>query len=264
MAHPTALTNHTTLGRMSPPDGGAVLYVRPLHRVMDFDAVVFDLDNTLCRRTGDVDAAYRRAFDRVGAEPFGAPEELWATLDGPPDPDDRVGYLGAGVARVAAHHGRSELDPVALAGALLEEIDNSEVELRPGAERALEAARRVGPVGILTNGPEHRQRIKIDALGLETAVDSIVYAGDLPRRKPHVDPFESTLAALDVSADRTLYVGDSLAYDVAGAHNAGLQAAWLRDDGDTGEYDPEYVLDSPADLESVLDSQADFDGGLDE
>jgi putative hydrolase of the HAD superfamily len=231
---------------------------------MDFDAVVFDLDNTLCRRTGDVDAAYRRAFDRVGAEPFGAPEELWATLDGPPDPDDRVGYLGAGVARVAAHHGRSELDPVALAGALLEEIDNSEVELRPGAERALEAARRVGPVGILTNGPEHRQRIKIDALGLETAVDSIVYAGDLPRRKPHVDPFESTLAALDVSADRTLYVGDSLAYDVAGAHNAGLQAAWLRDDGDTGEYDPEYVLDSPADLESVLDSQADFDGGLDE
>ena len=231
---------------------------------MDFDAVVFDLDNTLCRRTGDVDAAYRRAFDHVGAEPFGAPKELWAALDGPPDPDDRAGYLGAGVARVAAHHGRSEVDPVALAGALLEEIDNSEVELRTGAERALEAARQLGPVGILTNGPEHRQRVKIDALGLETAVDSIVYAGDLHRRKPHVDPFESILAALDVSADRTLYVGDSLAYDVAGAHNAGLKAAWLRDDGDTGEYDPEYVLDSPADLESVLDSEADFDGGLDE
>jgi putative hydrolase of the HAD superfamily len=232
--------------------------------MMDLDAVVFDLDNTLCRRTGDVGAAYRRAFDRVGAEPFGAPEELWAALDGPPDPDDRVGHLGAGIARVAAQHGRSEVDPVALAAALLEEIDNSKIELRAGAERALEAARRVGPVGILTNGPEHRQRVKIDALGLEPAVESIVYAGDLPRRKPHVDPFESILRALDVSADRTLYVGDSLAYDVAGAHNAGLRAAWLRDDGDVGEYNPEYVLDSPADLESVLDSQADFDGGPDE
>jgi len=202
-------------------------------------------------------STYRRAFDRVGAEPFGAPEELWAALDGPPDPDDRVGHLGAGIARVAAQHGRSAVDPVALAAALLEEIDNSKVELRAGADRALDAARRVGPVGILTNGPEHRQRVKIDALGLEPVVESI----DLPRRKPHVDPFESILRTLEVSADRTLYVGDSLPYDVAGAHNAGLRAAWLRDDGDVGEYNPEYVLDSPADLESVLDSQADVGGG---
>jgi len=219
---------------------------------MKFDAVVFDLDNTLCRRTGDVDAAYRRAFDRVGAEPFGAPEELWAALEGPPDPVDRTGYLGAGFARVAARHGRSEVDPVALAAALLQEIDNTDVAFLPGAERALEVAREVGPVGILTNGPERRQRTKIDALGLRTAVDTIVYAGDLPRRKPHVDPFESVLSDLGVVADRALYVGDSLAYDVAGAHNTGLDAAWLRGDDDDGGYRPEYVLDSLADLEDVL------------
>jgi HAD superfamily hydrolase (TIGR01549 family) len=220
---------------------------------MTFDAVVFDLDNTLCRRTGDIDAAYGRAFDRVSADPFGAPEELWTALDGSPDPDDRAGYLGAGVARVAARHGRSEVDPVAVAAALLEEIDNSDVELLPGAERVLDAARRLGPVGILTNGPERRQRTKIEALGLEAMVDAIVYAGDLPRRKPHVDPFEEILTDLGVAADRTLYVGDSLAYDVAGAHNAGLRAAWLRSDDDTGEYDPEYVLDSLTDLEDVLE-----------
>jgi len=219
---------------------------------MTFEAVVFDLDNTLCRRTGDVDAAYRRAFDRVGADPFGAPEELWAALDGPPDPADRTGYLGAGFARVAARHGRSEVDPVALAAALLEEIDNTDVELLPGAERALELAREMGRVGILTNGPERRQRTKIDALGLRSRVDAIVYAGDLPRRKPHVDPFEAILADLDVPANRTLYVGDSLAYDVAGAHNAGLDVAWLRGDDDAGEYHPEYVLDSLTDLEDVL------------
>jgi putative hydrolase of the HAD superfamily len=219
---------------------------------MTFDAVVFDLDNTLCRRTGDVDAAYRRAFDRVGADPFGEPEELWAALDGPPDPGDRAGYLGAGFARVAARHGRSDVDPVAVAAALLDEIDNTEVELLPGAERALDAARALGPVGILTNGPERRQRTKIRALGLEPTVDAIVYAGDLSRRKPHVDPFEAILTDLGVAADRTLYVGDSLAYDVAGAHNAGLRAAWLRGDDDPGAYDPEYVLDSMTGLVDVL------------
>ena len=219
---------------------------------MTLDAVVFDLDNTLCRRTGDIDAAYRRAFDRVDADPFGAPEELWDALDGPPDPDDRVGYLGAGFARVAARHGRSEVDPVAVAAALLDEIDNSEVELLPGAERALDAARALGPVGILTNGPERRQRTKIEALDLEATVDAVVYAGDLRRRKPHADPFRAILTDLGVAADRTLYEGDSLGYDVAGAHNAGLRAAWLRGDGDTGEYDPEHVLDSLTDLEDVL------------
>ena len=219
---------------------------------MTFDAVVFDLDNTLCRRTGDVDAAYRRAFDRVGADPFGEPEELWAALDGPPDPGDRAGYLGAGFARVAARHGRSDVDPVAVAAALLDEIDNTEVELLPGAERALDAARALGPVGILTNGPERRQRTKIRALGLEPTVDAIVYAGDLSRRKPYVDPFEAILTDLGVAADRTLYVGDSLAYDVAGAHNAGLRAAWLRGDDDPGAYDPEYVLDSMTGLVDVL------------
>jgi HAD superfamily hydrolase (TIGR01509 family) len=219
---------------------------------MTFEAVVFDLDNTLCRRTGDIDAAYRRAFARVGAEPFGAPEELWADLDGPPAPDDRTGYLGAGFARVAARHGRSEVDPVALAAALVGEIDNSEVEFLPGAERALETAHALGPVGVLTNGPERRQRTKIDALSLGEAVNAIVYAGDLPRRKPHVDPFEAILSELSVAADRALYVGDSLAYDVAGAHNAGCQVAWLRGDGDAGDYNPEYVLDSLCDLVEVL------------
>jgi len=222
---------------------------------MTFDAVVFDLDNTLCRRTGDVDAAYRRAFDRIGAEPFGTPTELWGALDGPPDPDDRVGYLGAGLARVAARHGRSAVDPVALADAFLDGIDNSEVELLPGAESVLAVARGLGPVGILTNGPERRQRTKIEALGLDGAVDGIVYAGDLPRRKPHVEPFGAILDALGVEPHGALYVGDSLAYDVAGAHNAGLRVAWLRRDGDAGDadgYDPDYVLDSLADLEAVL------------
>jgi putative hydrolase of the HAD superfamily len=219
---------------------------------MTFEAVVFDLDNTLCRRTGDVDAAYRRAFDLVGAEPFGTPEDLWAALDGPPDPHDRTGYLGAGFARVAARHGRSEVDPVALAAALLDGIDDADVEFLPGAERALRASRAAGKVGILTNGPERRQRPKIDALGLESGTDAIVYAGDLPRRKPHVDPFEAILSELGVPADRALYVGDSLGYDVAGAHNAGLQVAWLSGGDDPGDYAPEYVLDSLCDLEAVL------------
>lgn len=219
---------------------------------MTFDAVLFDLDGTLIDRTQDVEAAYEQAFERAGVDRFADPSALWASLDGPPDPDDQVGYLGAGFARLAAQHGRRDVDPVALADALVASIDDAQVAFEPGAAAALSAARAGGHVGVLTNGPESRQAAKIDAVDLEARVDGVLYAGDLPRRKPHAAPFERALAPFGVSPERALYVGDSLRYDVAGAHNAGLEVAWLDDGDGPGAYSPEYVLDSLADLPACL------------
>jgi putative hydrolase of the HAD superfamily len=127
------------------------------------------------------------------------------------------------------------------------------VALRSGAEQALTAARAAGPTAVLTNGPEARQAEKVRAVTLEDRVDTVVYAGDMPRRKPHAAPFESTLSALGVPADRALYVGDSLGYDVAGAHTAGLAAAYLDDGDGPAPYSPEYVLESLAELPAVLE-----------
>lgn len=222
----------------------------------DIDAVLFDLDGTLCQHAGDADAAYRRAFDRIGAEPFGEPSALWAALDGPPDPDDRVGYLGAGLVRVAAQHGRGDVDPIELAEALVDGVDEIGVEFVPGAAAALDAATARGKTGIVTNGPQSRQERKVRSLGLDERVDVVVYAGDLARRKPHATPFREALTALGVPAERALYVGDSLAYDVAGAHNAGLRVAWVRgEDADEGpgKYRPDHVLDGIGELVALLE-----------
>lgn len=218
-----------------------------------FGAVAFDLDNTLCRSDRDVEELYHQIFEQAGVEPFGEPDDLWAALDGPPDPDDRVGYLGAGFARLAAQHGR-DIDPVALAEAFETVADDSRVTFLPGASEVLSAAAKMGPVGLLTNGPERRQRAKVDALGLGDRFDAIVYAGDLSRRKPHTEPFEQLATALSVDPAEMLYVGDSLAYDVAGAHNAGLQSAWLRADPDdvAAPYTPEYIVDSLDEVTALL------------
>lgn len=221
--------------------------------IVSFDAVFFDLDGTLIRRTQDIDTAYERAFDRVGVSSFAEPSALWRTLDGPPDPGDEVGYLGAGFARLAARHDRRDIDPLALAEAFVDAIDNTQVAYEHGASTALTAAQAAGMTGIITNGPERRQHEKVAAVSLAKRVETVVYAGDLPRRKPHVDPFERALADLGVPANRALYVGDSLAYDVAGAHNAGLQTAWLDDGDGPGAYSPEFVIESLADLPALLD-----------
>nr|WP_254714837.1 HAD family hydrolase [Natranaeroarchaeum aerophilus] len=213
---------------------------------------MFDLDGTLCRRTQDTDALYARVFERSGEDPFGTPSELWTALSGPPDHDDPIGYYGAGIARVAAQNGRSDADTLALARELVAAIDDSAVELLPGTGAALDAAAAVGRVGVVTNGPADSQRTKLDALGIADRFDTVVCAAELPRAKPHARPFERALDDLDVAPDRALYVGNSLEYDIAGAQNAGLAAAWLRDEQGSGSYDPEYTLNSLADLPAVL------------
>ena len=224
--------------------------------VTAFDAVLFDLDGTLCHRNQDTDAIYANAFEQVGEEPFGEPTALWAALDGPPDHDDWLGYIGAGFARLAAQHGRTDVDPLALAEALNEFVDDTAVTLLPGAEHALESAAEIGPVGMVTNGPKDRQQAKLEALNIVHRFDVIVYGAELSRRKPHTVPFERSLAELDLVPAQVLYVGNSLEYDVAGAQNAGLSAAWLRGtDDDAGAYDPEYVLDSLSDLPDVLNEK---------
>lgn len=223
-----------------------------------YEAILFDLDGTLCRRSEDASAAYRTAFERVGADPFGEPAELWRLLDGPPDPDDHVGYIATGFARLAAINDR-RVDPLALAEAFLGAIDHRAVEFTPGAEAAIDRASRVGATGLVTNGPRSRQAAKVDALGLADRLDALVYAGDLPRRKPHAAPFDRALDALGVAPEDALYVGNSLAYDVAGAHTAGLDAVWLRrdPDDDTGGYRPTAVLDSLEAFDGVLEPSAD-------
>ncbi len=218
-----------------------------------YDAVLFDLDGTICRRNQDTDAIYAAAFERVGEEPFGEPASLWAELEGPPDHDDWIGYIGAGFARLAAQHDRSDVDPLALAEALASLVDDSAVELLPGAAAAIDAAAVLGPVGIVTNGPRDGQQTKLDALGLRESFDVLVYGAELPRKKPHALPFEQALAALELPAERVLYVGNSLEYDVAGAQNAGMPVAWLREEErEPAPYNPEFVLDSLADLPSTL------------
>ena len=219
-----------------------------------YEAVLFDLDGTLCRGTGDVAAAYEAAFESVGVEPFGEPAALWRLLDGPPDPDDNVGYLATGFARLAAIHGR-QVNPTELSAAFLDGIDHGAVEFTPGAEAAISRAAETARTGLVTNGPRSRQSLKVETLGLVERLDTVVYAGDLPRRKPHAEPFDRALATLDVAPADAVYVGNSLKYDVAGAFTAGLDSVWLRPDPDADDegYRPTWTLDSLEAFDTVLD-----------
>ena len=221
--------------------------------VSPFDAVVFDLDHTIATPEQSAEMLYEGAFERADLPVVGDPEDLWSALAGPPPAEDERAFLAAGFQRVLAQYDHDG-DSDALAAGFLDVVDYGAVSFVPGAREALDAAAEAGLVGLLTNGPERRQQPKLRTLQLESTFDAVVYAADLGFRKPDSRPFEHAIDLLGTSPERTLYVGNSLEYDVGGAQAAGWPVAWYRADGesDPGEYDPEFVLDSLADLAEVL------------
>ncbi|MDR2445642.1 MAG: HAD family hydrolase [Spirochaetaceae bacterium] len=66
---------------------------------------------------------------------------------------------------------------------------------------------------------------KIEGLGLSGLWDAELSSEELGALKPHPLPFHRLAETLDLPPQRILYVGNSPAYDVAGAKNVGMMTA---------------------------------------
>ena len=89
--------------------------------------------------------------------------------------------------------------------------------LYPDVVPALEALAGRFKLAIITNGGSTEQREKIEATGLAPYLDATLVSGEVGVGKPDPQIFERALSMLDVPADRTVHVGDSIEADVAGA-----------------------------------------------
>ncbi|PSQ01549.1 HAD family hydrolase [Halobacteriales archaeon QS_5_70_17] len=219
--------------------------------------VLFDLDDTLLEYNRSRAAALRAAFDDAGTEPFCGPEDLRRAARAVEGADSDREFLRHLFAVAADRAGASDrCDPAALARAYDGARDHADVAFRPGAEAAL-ALREEYAVGLITNGSRATQRTKLEALGIDDAFETAVYAGDGVASKPDPEPFERALAALDATPAECLYVGNSLYADVRGAGDAGLRTAWFptsdaADANPDPDPVPDYVLDSLSDLPALL------------
>lgn len=199
------------------------------------DAVLFDLDDTICtyRRTND--DILDIAFDRVGVDPFFDGEEYVSRFDE---------FAGAGedirdMRRLAfaAFAGEAGYDPALgekIADIYTDERDQSNVRFLPGAREALDALSEYR-VGMVTDGDPWMQGQKLAGLGLEDHFEVVVHGGHDAPYKPNAEPFHVALDELGVDPGRAVHVGNSLESDVRGALAAGLQAVWVP----RGEADPD-------------------------
>ena len=182
-------------------------------------AAIFDLDDTLYEREQFVLSGFAAVADEVERR-VGLPAPwILATLKRA----RARGHKGRELQALCADHGL----PDSLVPELVEVIRRHEPALGLGsvASAVLAQMRADGwRLGILTNGWPATQRAKVEALGLESRVDAVLYAEEhAPGGKPSRAAFDAALNALGVPPARVVFIGDDLVNDIQGGRAAGLR-----------------------------------------
>lgn len=110
----------------------------------------------------------------------------------------------------------------------------------------LEALRDRGlGVGLVSNAldPPGLMHRDLEQMNVAKRLDVAVFSSEVGWRKPHPAIFQRALDALGVDPAETLFVGDTLATDIAGAATLGMhtcQALWFRADEAEDGPEPDF------------------------
>ncbi len=125
----------------------------------------------------------------------------------------------------------------------------------PGIEQFLADARKHFTLVVITNGPEFSQVPKVERVKLTEHVDHVIIGGQEPEQKPAVSIFNKALKLANCEAHEAIHVGDSLAADIAGAHNSGITSVWIQHqqplDAELG-LNPHHTLVHPSEIPALI------------
>jgi putative hydrolase of the HAD superfamily len=117
--------------------------------------------------------------------------------------------------------------------ALLRKGQRRDLALREGVVETLQALRERGlGLGLVSNIDEDQLADLLEAGGLSPYFDWMLSSEAAGSCKPHPAIFEQALRRAGCAAGETLFVGDTLKQDIAGANRAGMCSVllWHRDD----------------------------------
>jgi HAD superfamily hydrolase (TIGR01549 family) len=228
------------------------------------DAVLFDWGDTLMQWSPDDDlleAGHAAGFAAIDREPVAGITDRF-----------REDYLGRffepGVIAEIEYPGEvrrllAEFDVDVSDGELLRFLDAEHEAWAPARKLAatthalLESLRGRGlKLGLVSNAfdPPDLLHRDLERFGVAERLDLALFSSEIGRRKPDPLIFREALERLSVEAEATLFVGDTLATDVAGAAALGMrtcQALWFRADGDGGP-EPDFRAFTQLDVLTIV------------
>ena len=182
-------------------------------------AVIFDLDDTLYSEKDYVKSGYNAVAEVLPQLPE-ASEKFWCAFESGKKAFDTVleeaGLLSSEVLKQCIEIYRSH---------------KPKIQLYKGVPELLEYLREHGvKIGVITDGRPEGQRNKIEALGLEKLVDSIIITdelGGISFRKPNDISFRIMQRKFGIPFGRMMYVGDNPSKDFIAPRQLGMQSVWF-------------------------------------
>jgi HAD superfamily hydrolase (TIGR01549 family) len=229
----------------------------------DIRAVLFDLDNTLYDHGVSSREALLSAATEFAETATLDPEELCRAFTRHNDDCWELATRGemtreelrvARFRRTLEGFGVRTLEAQHLSDVYLARYRRRLAEVPGARETALALLERM-PVGIVTNGFPDLVEDKLAAIGLAGRLSPVVVADRVELMKPRPHAFVRALEQLRLPSRRVLYVGDSLAVDVAGGRAAGLRTCWFDPTGAEPAPDaprPDLVIRRLAELPEML------------
>jgi HAD superfamily hydrolase (TIGR01509 family) len=229
------------------------------------DAVLFDWGDTLMRWAPEPDlleAGHAAGFAALGREPAAGItkrfRDVYIASFFEPGVIEEVEYP-AQVRRLLG-----EFDIEVSDEELVRFLEAEHAAWQPARQLAstthalLESLRGRGlKLGLVSNAfdPPDLLHRDLAQLGIAERVDAAVFSSEIGRRKPDPAIFRHALERLGVAAERTLFVGDTLATDVAGADALGMHtclALWFRADEDESAPEPHFQAFTQMDVLTIV------------
>jgi putative hydrolase of the HAD superfamily len=212
-------------------------------------AIVFDLDDTLYPERRYARSGFAAVARWAGAT-FNLPvalvfSELLASL--------KRGERARAFQNVCGRFGVNEAEVPRLVDVMRQHQPRLRLSRRVRSTLLTLAAGR--PTAILTNGRRSVQARKVDALGVASLVDSVLFAVDhgTGAGKPDPGAFFAVCARLRIDPSACIFVGNDPVADIAGARAVGMMTVRVGTDVPaTGIPDADLVLDSVTDLPLAL------------
>ena len=130
------------------------------------------------------------------------------------------------------------------------------VYLDPHTETLLQSLHGKFKLGIISNFaiPECIDKL-LKTHGLDELLNAVVVSAAVNKRKPSPEIFTNTLKELGVSAEETVFVGNTLDADIDGAKSVGIKAIYIqrRIENADGHVKPDITIKSLEELPSILE-----------
>ncbi len=211
--------------------------------ISTYDAVLFDMDNTL----HDLYAARFCAADGIMAYKGTFPNLLFYALN-----RDNPDLMQRSITEFLREEGLDGVDECIW---LYRHLEIACLREFAGMYELLTTLKAAGvKLAVISNADAKSSVIRLRELGIAGLFDMVVTPETFGVKKPNPLVFQKTLEALGVSPDRAVKIGDKIDRDVIPARAAGIDAihAWF---GSLDAKDAYAVAEEPVDILRLLEKK---------